>query len=297
MNTDYPSEEELEKLRRIWERPLETPQAPQGASAEIAESVAADVDQTMHLKIPEKKEDQIKALDLLTEAFKAVTDNMDKPSIRHLQEILNDPKIVKGLGDKVRVVVNFVAMRLSDLMEKGTSEALNAFRENVLSNVQMGLETARNMKEDITPMEIRILETLFNALKVPYSPIDVIRIFSEKDQQKTYELAFKTEEEDLDRELVRALLHARAVLRKCKEEKVDKETIKTAEEEVAYLQSLAHIEPFPQERKKRLDEFYRFKTQLRNWELVMKGEISYEEMLKLYEKLKPKKEKNDEANA
>jgi hypothetical protein len=291
MSTDSFSKKDLEELRRLWD--VDPERFMEEASTEISEVVSRDVEEIVHPVVPERKEDQVKALDSLIEGLGYIikdsensSGNVFKESVHNFQNTLNDPKIIKGLGDKVRVVMNFIADKLLDLM--GTQESLNSFLEDVVGSAQMGLETARGMQKDITPMEIKVLETLFNALKVPYSPIDVVQTFLEKDQQKTYKLAFQTDEKDLDKETIRGLLRSQSILRKCKEDNVDEEIIKTAEEEVSYWQSLTYSEPFPAEREKKLDEFYRFKTQLRNWELVMKGEITYEEMVELYRKLKPK---------
>lgn len=286
---------------------------PWQTSAEIAKGVGEEVDQTLNIKIPEEKKAQILALGALDEAFKRVIEDFKKPSVnvakdslRYLDEASNDPEVIRALGDKVRVVIGFIISKLYELIsavenkKEGAEKALENFRKDVVESTQMGLATVKStINMDITPIDIKVLEALFNALKVPYSPIDVIRIFDEHDQQKTYELAFKTEEKDIDREVMRGLLRARAVVRKCKEENMPSEVSQVAEEQLAYWQSLNYSDPFPEARARAVDAYFRYKNQLRNWELLMKGEITYDEMFSLYKKLKPKskKERNDEADA
>lgn len=308
MNNDSFSEKDLEQLRKIWEADLES--LPNDASyPEISDSVKSDAVNTIDLSLPEKKEDQLVSLGVLNEAFEVFLRDSGEPqskayrnSEKHLRSVINEPKNIKALGDKVRVVINYIIEEFSKYIagienkEDGAQEGLSSFRKNVLMSVQMGLETARIMTNDETPMETKVLETLFNALKIPYSPIDVIKTFKEDDQQKTYKLAFKSEEEDLDKEVIRKVICAQAVLRKCKDEEADSETLKTAEEEFNYWQNLAQAGPFPAQRQKKLDEYYRFKIQLRNWDMMMSEGIPYEKMLELYTKLKPKSKKEKNGN-
>ena len=54
---------------------------------------------------------------------------------------------------------------------------------------------------------------------------------------------------------VNNMLRARAVLTKCKEKGADRGAIKTAEDNLAYWQSMAQAGPFPGEQKKRMDEY------------------------------------------
>ncbi|MFC1655481.1 hypothetical protein ACFL3C_01300 [Patescibacteria group bacterium] len=337
MNSDSLSDEELDQLRSIWEKPLENvPQAPQEASAKIAESISIDVKKASNISIPEKREDQLESLSAISEAFIRIVENSNnlegcKQSVQNFEEIVNDQQTIKRLGDKVRTVLNFIVTRSNQLIkdvEEGKEGAFEAFElfikgrmrddqsveeQSRIGDIQIGLDGVikqktkvedkmsgeMRMPPDPTPLEIKTLEALLNGLRIPYSPIDVIKIFKEEDQQETFELAFRNEEEELDKEMMSGLLRSKAILRKCKEEGADPEVEKDVEEEVGYWKNMTELDFFPGERRKKLKEYYRFKNMLRNFDMVKNGEVPYDEMLELYRKLKPKsKRKNDdEANA